>query len=127
MFATHSNARRLADHPRNLSDELLSAVAQSGGVAGVNFHSPFLVRGRAAKLDDVVAQIRYMVRLMGIDHVGLGSDFEGDIRPPAELGDVRGFARLAAALEQAGFGRADIEKIFSGNALRLLCRVPPAR
>jgi membrane dipeptidase len=127
VIATHSNARRLADHPRNLNDELLKQIADTGGVAGVNFHSPFVVRGRPASLDDVVAQIKYMVKVMGIDHVALGSDLEGDIKPPRELADVRGFPRLAAALEQAGFSRSEIEKIFGRNALRLLCRAPKAR
>ncbi len=126
VIATHSNARKLCDHPRNLSDELLKGVAASGGVVGVNFHSAFVVRGRPARLDDVVGQVRYLVRVMGIEHVALGSDFEGDIKPPPELADVSGFARLAAALEQAGFERSDIAKIFSENALRVLCRTPKA-
>jgi membrane dipeptidase len=126
VVATHSNARALADHPRNLSDELLRAVAASGGVVGVNFHSPFVVRGRPAKLADVVAQVRYLVRVMGVEHVALGSDFEGDIRPPPGLEDARGFGRLASALEKSGFSRAEVEAVFATNAERLLCRVPPA-
>lgn len=124
VIATHSNARALADHPRNLSDDLLRGVARTGGVVGVNFHSPFLARGRRATLSDVVAHVRHLVRVMGADHVAIGSDFEGDITPAAELPDVGGFRRLAAALEQAGHTRGDIEKMFSGNALRVLCRVP---
>jgi membrane dipeptidase len=126
VVATHSNARALSDHPRNLSDDLLRAIAASGGVVGVNFHSPFVVRGRPAKLSDVVAQIRYLVRVMGVEHVALGSDFEGDITPPAGLEDTRGFRRLARALEEAGLSRADIEAVFARNAERLLCRVPNA-
>ncbi len=124
VVASHSNARKLCDSPRNLSDELLKGVAESGGVVGVNFHSPFVVRGRPAKLDDVVAQVKYLARVMGVEHVALGSDFEGDIKPPAELPNVSGFSRLADALERAGFERSDIEKMFSKNALRVLCRAP---
>jgi membrane dipeptidase len=121
VIATHSNARALAPHPRNLADTELRAIAASGGVVGVNFHSPFLVSGRPATLADVVAQIRYLSRLMGVEHVAIGSDFEGDIRAPAELGDVGGYQRLAKALMAAGLARPDVEGIFSRNALRVLC------
>jgi len=124
VVATHSNARAIADHPRNLSDDLLRAVAKTGGVVGVNFHSPFLVRGRAATVADVVSHVRHLVKVMGVDHVAVGSDFEGDITPASGLSDVGGFQKLAAALQQAGFARAEIEKMFSANALRVLCRVP---
>ena len=127
VIATHSNARALAPHPRNLADAELAAIAASGGVVGVNFHSPFVVGGRTATLADVVAQVRYLSRLMGPEHVALGSDFEGDIRPPAELSDVGGYQRLAALLLQGGMSRGDVEAIFARNALRVLCRgVPPA-
>lgn len=121
VVATHSNARALCDHPRNLSDAQLSGIAATGGVVGVNFHSPFLARGRPARLSDVVAQIRYLTERVGVDHVAIGSDFEGDIRPPAELADASRFPRLSAALAHAGFGELAIRKIFAGNALRVLC------
>jgi membrane dipeptidase len=121
VVATHSNARALAAHPRNLADRELTAIAQAGGVVGVNFHSPFVVSGRPATLADVVRQVRYLVRVMGATHVAIGSDFEGDIRPPAELADVSGYQRLAAALARDGLTREEIAAIFSRNALRLLC------
>ncbi len=121
VVATHSNARALADHPRNLTDEQLRGIAGTGGVIGVNFHGPFLARGRRAKLADVVAQVRHLTQVAGIDHVAIGSDFEGDIRPPAELADASRFPRLSAALSQAGFEAGAIRKIFADNALRVLC------
>jgi membrane dipeptidase len=121
VVATHSNARALANHPRNLADAELGALARSGGVVGVNFHGPFVTRGRSATLADVVRQVRYLVRLAGAEHVAIGSDFEGDIRPPRELRDVSGYQRLAKALELSGLSREDVERVFSRNALRLLC------
>jgi membrane dipeptidase len=124
VLATHSNARAVADHPRNLTDEQLRGIAATGGVIGVNFHGPFLVRGRSAKLSDVVNQVRHLVRVAGIDHVAIGSDFEGDIRPPPELVDASRFPRLSAALAQAGFEPSAIRKIFADNALRVLCPPP---
>lgn len=122
VVATHSNARALANQPRNLADRELRAIAASDGVVGVNFHSPFVAAGHAATLADVVRQVRYLTRVMGVAHVALGSDFEGDIRPPAELADVSGYQRLAAALARDGMARGDIARIFSRNALRVLCR-----
>ncbi|MGC4093638.1 MAG: membrane dipeptidase [Polyangiaceae bacterium] len=121
VIATHSNARALADVPRNLSDELIHGIAQSGGVIGVNFHSPYVIKGKRARLADVVAQIRYLVRVAGVDHVAIGSDFEGDINPARGLEDVRSMPKLAQALERAGLSHDAVERIFGRNALRVLC------
>ena len=122
VIATHSNARSLAAHPRNLSDEQLRGIAATGGIVGVNFHGPFLRRGERATLADVVDHVRHLVNVMGSEHVAIGSDFEGGIAPPPELSDVHGFQRLARALQQAGLSRAAVARIFSTNALRVLCR-----
>jgi membrane dipeptidase len=122
VVATHSNARALAEHPRNLADPELRAIAKSGGVVGVNFHSPFLTRRGKATLADVVRQVKYLVDVMGPEHVAIGSDFEGDILPPPELADVQGYQRLARELEKAGMSKSGIEAVFSKNALRVLCR-----
>lgn len=126
VIATHSNARALADHPRNLSDEQLRAIAATGGVIGVNFHGPFLARGRRARLSDVVEQVRYLIRVAGVDHVAIGSDFEGDIRPPAGLEDASRFPVLAAALRKAGLDEPAVRKVFAENALRVLCPAAPS-
>lgn len=125
-IATHSNARALADHPRNLTDAQIAAIGRSGGVVGVNFHVPFLSRSGKAGIRDVVRHIRHMVGLAGIDHVALGSDFEGDIRPAQGLEDVRGLPRLASALQASGLSRDGVQRIFSKNALRVLCREAPS-
>jgi len=126
VLATHSNARALADHPRNLTDAELSAIARSGGVVGVNFHARFVNARASASLADVVRQVRHLVRLMGAEHVAIGSDFEGDIRPPAELASVLGYQRLAQALLGAGLGRDAVAGVMGKNALRVLCRDAPA-
>ncbi len=121
VIATHSNARALTPHPRNLSDALIRGIASSGGVIGVNFHARFLTGTRHARLDDVVRHIRYLVRVAGVDHVALGSDFEGDITAPAGLESVTALPDLAARLAEVGLSRGAIEQIFSRNALRVLC------
>jgi len=126
VVATHSNAAALASHPRNLTDDELRAIARTGGVVGVNFHSRFVSGRRTATLANVVAQVKHLARVMGPEHVAMGSDFEGDIHPPAELGDAFGYQRLAQALLEAGMNATEVEGIMGGNALRLLCRATPA-
>jgi membrane dipeptidase len=120
VVATHSNADHLTPHARNLTDDQLRAIAATNGVIGVNFHEKFLTNGRPGTLSDVVQQIRYIAGLVGVAHVGIGSDYEGGIRPPPGLDDVLGYPRLARALRRAGFADADVELIFAGNVMRLL-------
>lgn len=124
VVATHSNARSLAPHPRNLSDAQLKGIAATEGVVGINFHQTFLARhGRNATLSDVVRHVRHIARVAGIDTVALGSDFEGDIRPVAALSDASRFQRLAEALRKDGMSEGEIRKVFYENALRVLCPV----
>jgi membrane dipeptidase len=123
VVATHSNARHLMDHKRNLSDELLDGVASTGGVIGVNFHSAFLVSGRRATLDDVVAQMLYIARRVGFEHVAIGSDYEGGIRPPHGLSSLGDIQHLVPALRAAGVTDAQVRGILGDNALRILA--PP--
>jgi membrane dipeptidase len=127
VVATHSNARKLANHPRNLTDAQIRAVAATGGVVGVAFHAPFLSDTRNARLADVVRHILHIRRIAGIAAVAIGSDFEGGIRPPPELRDVRGFPRLAAALREAGLSQREIEQVFGRNAQRVLCQTAVQR
>lgn len=126
IVATHSNSRKLADHPRNLSDEELRIIGETGGVAGLNFHSPFVSRKKDPSLDDVVAQVEHMVAVAGIDHVAIGSDFDGGIDPADGLEDASMLPALAERLKRKGMSRDDILKIFSLNALRVLGWRPPA-
>ncbi|WP_437279983.1 membrane dipeptidase [Sorangium sp. So ce375] len=120
IVATHSNARAVANRPRNLTDEQLRLIARSGGVAGLNFHAPFVNGTSEADIDDVVAQVDHMVRVAGVDHVAIGSDFDGGIVPPRGLGDASALPSLAARLMRRGMSREDVMKIFSQNALRIL-------
>jgi membrane dipeptidase len=121
VIATHSNARALANVPRNLTDKHLAGIARTGGVIGVNFHQGFLSSSGNASLADVVKQVRYMVKVAGVDHVAIGSDYEGGIRPVPELSDASRYQVLAQALVESGLSRAAVRKIFAQNAQRVLC------
>lgn len=122
VVATHSNARALCDHPRNLTDEQLRGIAATGGVIGLNFHAPFVVRKRAATLADVVRQAQHLLRVAGEAHVAIGADFEGGVRPARGLEDASHFPDLARALLGVGMSEAAVRRVFSENALRVLCR-----
>jgi membrane dipeptidase len=120
LVASHSNARAIAGHARDLTDAQLRAIGETGGVAGLVFHAPFISGGPEATLDDLARQASHMVNVAGIEHVAIGSDFDGGIRPPAELADASGMPALARKLRQHGMSRDDVLAIFSRNAFRVL-------
>ena len=119
FVASHSNCRDLCGMPRNLTDEMLRALGDRGGVAGLNYY-PFFLHGRGDKftaLEDLVRHARHMVNVAGIDAVGLGSDFDGINDSVLEFGDSAGLPMLADALSRH-FADDEVEKICSGNVLR---------
>ncbi|HEX2671076.1 MAG TPA: membrane dipeptidase [Polyangiaceae bacterium] len=121
VIATHSNARALADRPRNLSDDAIRGIARSGGVIGVTVLRDSLAAGRSATLDHWVHQIVYLVRVAGPEHVALGTGFESGAGPVRDFLGARDFPRLAMSLRAAGLSAPDVERVFSGNAERILC------
>ena len=166
IVATHSNARALVAEPRNLTDDMIRAVAETGGVVCVVFYPAFVEPGWRAKREAVDAEIAaavgeagqratgrgsfrriardrvrereyarrlpavplarvvdhidHMVRLVGVEHVGVGSDFDGIQAVPAGLASVADFPALTAELLRRGYTAADVEKILGGNILRVM-------
>ena len=122
VVASHSNARALCRHPRNLSDRMLRVLGEKGGVAGVNFYSPFLRERGKAELSDIARHIRRMVRFAGEEGVALGSDFDGFAPAdcPAGLSGVTDMEKIWAALEKEGFTQRQIEMIAWDNAKRII-------
>lgn len=119
FVASHSCARALCDHPRNLTDEQLKVLGNQGGVVGVNFNAAFLeANAQRATIEQVVRHINYMVNKAGIASVGLGSDFDG-IDCELELQDYSCYPRLLDALS-AHFTAHQLDQICHGNALRLI-------
>lgn len=129
VFASHSSCRALCDVPRNMTDDMIQALARKGGVIQINFYAGFLTLRKTppANLDDVVAQIDHAVTVGGIDAVGIGSDFDGIDRPPVGLEDVSRFPNLTRALLAKGYSAEDIRKIYGGNTLRLMRAVEKER
>ena len=116
---SHSSCRALHDHARNVSDEMLRALADNGGVVMINFYKTYLGRGRVT-LDDVLDHIDHAVAVAGADHVGLGSDFDGVPALPSGLGDVTRLPWITHGLLKRGHSEADVRKILGGNVMRVL-------
>jgi membrane dipeptidase len=161
VIASHSSAYALANHPRNVPDDVLRLVAKNGGVVMVNFYSGFIVPEAARAMKDmfkvarelktkykdeteyraaleawlkehpipsgsvhtVVDHIEHIIKVAGIDHVGLGSDFDGITRVPQQLEDVSCYPNITQELLNRGYSREQILKVLGGNLLRVFRKV----
>jgi membrane dipeptidase len=123
VIASHSCARALRDHPRNLTDEQIRALAEKGGVIGVNFCPSFLTDRDVADLDDVLDHIEHFIAVGGEDCVGLGSDFDGIDATPTGLDNCSVLPAIAQGLAQRGFSSELIDKVMGQNFLRIAQRV----
>ena len=119
IVCSHSSARSLCDHPRNLTDDQMKALAQKGGVAQVTMYNGFLRSDGKATILDAVEHLNHMVNIMGIEHVGIGTDFDGDGGVPgmANASEVINFTRR---LLQERYSEEQIQMIWGGNFLRVM-------
>lgn len=115
--ASHSSARSLCSHRRNLTDEQIKALADRGGVIGVNFYADFLGESPATRTADIVRHIRHIRDVGGLDVAALGSDFDG-ITCPLEMVDASGMGQLVREMERAGFPQREIDAICWENVWR---------
>lgn len=124
ILATHSNARALCNHRRNLTDDLIVGIANNGGVIGVNCVPYFLnEHDETIRISQMVAHMRHIYNLGGEDVLAIGNDFDGFRATTPELDDICTIAdmpKLVAGLYTGGFNERQIEKIFSGNVLRVI-------
>ena len=126
IVCSHSSCRALCDHPRNLTDEQMRALAAKGGVMQVTLYNGFLVKDGEATVLDAMKHLEHAIQVMGIDHVGIGTDFDGDggIRGFASSSEVINFTRRLMARR---YTESEIQKIWGGNFLRVMSLVQSKR
>lgn len=126
IVCSHSNSKVLCDVPRNLTDDQMRALAKKGGVAHITLYHGFLKKEGEATVMDAIAHLEHAIEVMGIDHVGVGTDFDGD-------GTVRGMADASEMINftlhllRRKYNERDIEKIWGGNWLRVMAKVQSVR
>ncbi len=122
IVCSHSNSKALCDVPRNLTDDQMRAMAQKGGVCQITLYNGFLRTDGKACIDDAMAHLNHAIDIMGIDHVGLGTDFDGDGGIPG-LADASELINFTKALLRQRFSEEDMAKIWGGNWLRVMKQV----
>lgn len=120
IVASHSNAKKLCNHVRNLSDEQIKAIAKSSGVVGICYNPDFLTDNGNAEVSDVIAHIEYICSLVGTNHIGLGSDFDGIEAVPRGLEDVSKVELIPNELARLNYKEEEINAICGENMLRVL-------
>ena len=126
IVCSHSNCRALCDHPRNLTDDQLRTLAKHGGVAHITLYNGFLRKKGEASILDAMAHLEHAIDIMGIDSVGLGTDFDGD-------GGIRGIAdssemiNFTLQLLRRKYSSRDIQKIWGGNWLRVMAKIQSSK
>jgi len=119
FIATHSNARAITDHSRNLTDEMIVKLANKGGVMGLNFCAPFLGNEKVPSINSMISHVKHIKNVGGIDVLALGTDFDG-IGNEVEVENIGEIGKLRDALLKEGFTNSEIDKIFYGNIKRVL-------
>ena len=122
IVCSHSSCRALCDHPRNLTDEQMKALAEAGGVMQVTIYEGFLRRDGHATIEDVVRHINHAVDVMGIEHVGIGTDFDGDGGVPG-VANASELINLTRLLRQVGYSREQLRLLWGENFLRVMRQV----
>jgi membrane dipeptidase len=125
LIATHSNVHAICQHTRNLTDRQLAAIRESGGMVGLNFATCFLRSDGQVNpntsLDQMLRHIDYLIQHLGIEGVGLGSDFDGAV-VPQQIGDVSGLGTLREAFRKRGFSDDVMRKLCHENWVNVLER-----
>lgn len=115
FLATHSNSRKVCDHSRNLTDEMVKMLANKGGMTGINFADAFLQKDGPSTIDAMIKHIRHLINVGGLEVVGLGTDLDG-IGGELEINSAGKIHMLSEAMEKGGFKTNEIEAVCYKNA-----------
>ena len=129
VIASHSSCRSLCRHPRNLSDEMLRALGEHDGYVGINFYPAFLDEAYEKEMpgvERVVDHIDHAVAIAGLEHVGIGSDFDGIEVTPKGLGNIGMLPSVFEEMRRRGYSEEAISRISGGNLLEVMKRVENA-
>lgn len=121
FIASHSNARSICPHNRNLTDDMIRKLAERGGLAGINFGGDFLSKDGKSTIDAIIANIRHMMKTGGREIVGIGTDFDG-VEDELEIAACQHMMKLPQAMEKAGFTTGEIEDVCYKNVEKFLKR-----
>ena len=121
VVASHSNCRSICNHPRNLSDEMIRALAEKGGVSGLNLYGVFLDGKNESTVEAMTAHVLHMINKGGSEFAAIGTDFDGFGGMEREdIADITQMEKLWYALKKKGISEHQLEKICNGNALRIM-------
>ncbi|MCX8131955.1 MAG: dipeptidase [Clostridia bacterium] len=123
VIVSHSNAKKICSHRRNLTDEQLLAVKNNGGVVGINLYPHFLNDSGKASMKDIIAHIEYIAGLIGTEHMGIGADFDGIESTPEGINGIEDIASIIKELEKLNYKSKDIEDFAGMNFLRVIKEV----
>lgn len=119
FIASHSNARAITNHPRNLTDKMIKILSEKGGVMGLNFCGLFLGSDDISRIDNMILHLKHIKNVGGIDVISIGTDFDG-IDSTLEIKNIGEMDKLVSELKKNNFTEEEIEKIFYKNALRII-------
>lgn len=123
VVASHSNARSLCNHPRNLSNEMIKALAEKGGIAGVNLYPYFINQIGNASVEDIADHVVHMYNEGGEDFVAIGTDFDGFNEGELEIAHIGEMDKLYDAVKRRGFSERQMDKFWFGNVMRVIKEV----